>query len=226
MLFLQLFKKIKPKCNFSLKNQKNNAKIYKKIYKLMKGMNNQMYLIAGLGNPETDYANTRHNMGFDVINEIANRKGFNVIKKNFKGLYEITIIHEKKVLFLKPQTFMNLSGESIKEVIDFYKIPLEKILVIYDDIDVEKGKIRIRKTGNAGSHNGMKSIIDCLNSTDFARLRVGIGQPEYKDDLINYVIGFVPEEERNILKKGIYLAADAIDDILKYGIDIAMNKYN
>ena len=185
-----------------------------------------MYLIAGLGNPEIDYANTRHNMGFDVINEIAERNNIKIAKKNFKGLYEITTLQDKKVILLKPQTYMNLSGDSIKEAIDFYKIPLEKLIVIYDDIDVDKGKIRIRKKGQAGSHNGMKSIVDNLNTTDFARIRVGIGQPNFKEDMINYVIGYVPDEERTVLKKGVSLAADAVEEILKEGIDSAMNKFN
>ena len=185
-----------------------------------------MYLIVGLGNPENEYANTRHNMGFDTINEIAKNNNINITKSKFKGLYETGIIQGKKVILLKPQTYMNLSGESIKEVVNFYNIEPKEIIVIYDDIDIEKGKIKLRKKGGAGSHNGMKSVVEELNTTDFARIRVGIGQPEFKSDMINYVIGKVPEDEQKILKEGTHKAAEAVEEILKNGIDIAMNKFN
>ena len=185
-----------------------------------------MYLIVGLGNPENEYSNTRHNMGFDTINEIAKRNNIEVNKNKFKGLYQTTIIQNQKVILLKPQTYMNLSGESIKEVVDFYQIKPDEIIVIYDDIDTEKGKIRIRKQGGPGTHNGMKSVIENLNTTVFARIRIGIGQPEFKFDMINYVIGKVPEEEQKILHQGVIKAADAVEEIIKDGIDIAMNKFN
>lgn len=185
-----------------------------------------MYLIVGLGNPENEYSNTRHNMGFDTINEIAKRNNINITKTKFKGLYEIGIIQGKKVILLKPQTYMNLSGESVKEFINFYNISLDETIIIYDDIDVEKGNIKIRKKGGPGSHNGMKSIIQELNTTDFGRVRVGIGQPEFKNDMINYVIGKIPKEERETLHQGVERAAYAVEEIIKNGIDIAMNKFN
>lgn len=185
-----------------------------------------MYLIVGLGNPKNEYAHTRHNMGFDAINEVAEKNNINITKSKFKGLYETGIIQGKKVILLKPQTYMNLSGESIKEVVNFYNIEPKEIIVIYDDIDIEKGKIKLRKKGGAGSHNGMKSVVEELNTTDFARIRVGIGQPEFKSDMINYVIGKVPEDEQKILKEGTHKAAEAVEEILKNGIDIAMNKFN
>ena len=185
-----------------------------------------MYLIVGLGKPENEYAHTRHNMGFDAINEVAEKNNINITKSKFKGLYETGIIQGKKVILLKPQTYMNLSGESIKEVVNFYNIEPKEIIVIYDDIDIEKGKIKLRKKGGAGSHNGMKSVVEELNTTDFARIRVGIGQPEFKSDMINYVIGKVPEDEQKILKEGTHKAAEAVEEILKNGIDIAMNKFN
>lgn len=185
-----------------------------------------MYLIVGLGNPENEYANTRHNMGFDTINEIAKQNNINIVKTKFKGLYETGIIQGKKVILLKPQTYMNLSGESVKEIVDFYNINIEEIIVIYDDIDVEKGNIKIRKKGGSGSHNGMRSVIKELNSSEFGRIRVGIGQPEFKNDMINYVIGKVPEEEQKVLQQGVKKAAEAIEEIIKNGIDIAMNKFN
>lgn len=184
-----------------------------------------MYLIVGLGNPENEYSNTRHNMGFWTINEIARKNNIEVNKSKFKGLFGTGIIQGKKVMLLKPQTYMNLSGESIREVVDFYQIE-DNIIVIYDDIDTEKGCIRIRKKGGPGSHNGMKSIVENLQTTDFPRIRVGIGQPEYKNDIINYVIGKIPEEEQEILRQGVRKAAEAVEEVLKNGIDIAMNKYN
>ena len=168
-----------------------------------------MYLIVGLGNPENEYSNTRHNMGFDVINEIAKKYNIKVIKEKFNGLYETVIIQNQKVILLKPQTYMNLSGKCLKEIVDFYNIENENIIVIYDDIDTDKGKIRIRKKGGPGT-----------------RIRVGIGQPEFKNDMINYVIGNIPEEEKIVLQQGVKKAVDAIEEILKNGVDIAMNKFN
>ena len=185
-----------------------------------------MYLIVGLGNPEPEYSKTRHNMGFDVINELSKKYDIKVEKQGFNALYGTGIIENEKVILCKPQTYMNLSGESIKEVVNFYNIEPKEIIVIYDDIDIEKGKIKLRKKGGAGSHNGMKSVVEELNTTDFARIRVGIGQPEFKSDMINYVIGKVPEDEQKILKEGTHKAAEAVEEILKNGIDIAMNKFN
>lgn len=150
-----------------------------------------MYLIIGLGNPEKDYENTRHNMGFNVINKIAKQYEIEISKNKFKGLYGSGIIEGKKVILLKPQTYMNLSGESIKEIVQFYKIDLEQIIVIYDDIDIEPGKIKLKKSGGPGTHNGMKSVVHELNSVNFKRVRVGIGMPANKEDLIEYVIGAI-----------------------------------
>ena len=185
-----------------------------------------MYLIVGLGNPEEDYGGTRHNMGFDTLNKIAKQYEIEINKKKFKGLYGKGKIENKDVILLKPQTFMNLSGESIKECIDFYKINLENIIVIYDDIDIDKGIVKLRKKGSAGTHNGMKSVIQCIGTGEFSRVRIGIGMPEHKGDLINYVIGYVPEDEKEVLDKGCETAKNAIIEILKDGIDIAMNKFN
>lgn len=185
-----------------------------------------MYLIVGLGNPEEGYRETRHNMGFDTINKLAEQYHIEITKNKFKGLYGTGIIENEKVILLKPQTFMNLSGESIKECKDFYKIEEKNLIVVYDDIDIEPGIIKIRKTGGPGTHNGMKSVIQNLKTKNFPRIRVGIGMPEHKADLINYVIGHVPEEERKILDKSTTLAKDAIVEIIKSGIDNAMNQLN
>ncbi len=185
-----------------------------------------MYLIVGLGNPEEEYKNTRHNMGFDTINKLANDYNIEMNKQKFKAIYGMGTIEGEKVILLKPQTYMNLSGESIIEWVNFYKLAMDKLIIVYDDIDVEPATIKIRKKGSAGSHNGMKSVIQSLNTENFTRIRVGIGKPEYKGDMINYVIGKLPKEEYEELQKGTELAKKAIVEILANGVDIAMNKFN
>ena len=185
-----------------------------------------MYLIVGLGNPEQDYSNTRHNMGFNTINKLSKQYEIEVTKNKFKGLYGSGIIEGKKVILLKPQTFMNSSGESIKEIMQFYKIEPQDLIVIYDDIDIKPGIIKIRKAGGPGTHNGMKSVVHELNTQDFKRVRVGIGMPKEEQDLIEYVIGAIPEEEKENLENGTDLAKEAVISIIKDGIDIAMNKFN
>ena len=134
-----------------------------------------MYLIVGLGNPEEEYNKTRHNMGFNTINKISQKYKIDVKQNKFQALYGSGMIEKEKVILLKPQTYMNLSGNSVKEVVDFYKIEKEKILVIYDDMDIEPGKIKIRKKGSAGGHNGIKNIIQEIKKENFSRIREGIG---------------------------------------------------
>lgn len=185
-----------------------------------------MYLIVGLGNPEEEYSMTRHNMGFDTINKLSKEYNIQVNKDKFKGLYGMGEIEGEKVILLKPQTYMNLSGESIREIVNFYKIDIANLIVIYDDIDTDISNIRVRKKGSAGSHNGMKSVISNLNTQDFIRVRIGIGMPKNNQDLISYVIGHIPKEEQEKLDKGINLAKDAIIEILKNGVDSSMNKFN
>lgn len=184
-----------------------------------------MYLIVGLGNPEKDYSNTRHNMGFNVINKLAEKYDIQVNHSKFRGLYGTGMVNNEKVMLLKPQTFMNLSGESVKEVVDYYKIEIDNVFVIYDDIDLEPGVVRIRKSGGPGTHNGMKSLVHCLNNQNFPRIRVGIGRPE-NGDLIEYVIGAISEDDKLKLKEGVEKASNAMSSILENGIDIAMNKFN
>lgn len=185
-----------------------------------------MFLIIGLGNPEKDYGNTRHNMGFNVINKIAQKYNIEINRTKFKALFGSGNINNEKVILLKPQTFMNLSGESVKEAIDFYKLDLENVLIIYDDIDLAPGKIRIKKNGGPGTHNGMRSIVQHLGTENFARLRVGIGKPEDNTDLVEYVIGYVSQEDKELLEDGVKLAVEAVDTIINENIDSAMNKYN
>lgn len=185
-----------------------------------------MFLIVGLGNPEEEYSNTRHNMGFDTINKLANEYNIKINKNKFKGLCGSGIIENEKVILLKPQTYMNLSGESIKEAMAFYKIKSENIIVIYDDIDIEPGIIKIRKKGGTGGHNGMKSVISEIDTQNFPRIRIGIGKPENKGQLIEYVIGKIPQTDKDILEKATILGKEAILEIIKNGVDIAMNKFN
>ena len=185
-----------------------------------------MFLIVGLGNPEEEYSNTRHNMGFDTINKLANEYNIKINKNKFKGLCGSGIIENEKVILLKPQTYMNLSGESIKEAMAFYKIKSENIIVIYDDIDIEPGIIKIRKKGLTGGHNGMKSVISEIDTQNFPRIRIGIGKPENKGQLIEYVIGKMPQTDKDILEKATILGKEAILEIIKNGVDIAMNKFN
>ncbi|MBO5348929.1 MAG: aminoacyl-tRNA hydrolase [Clostridia bacterium] len=185
-----------------------------------------MYLIVGLGNPEAEYARTRHNMGVDVLNEISDKYKISISREKFKALYGTGEIEGEKVILIKPQTYMNLSGDSVIEFVNFYKIDINNVIVIYDDIDTIPGKIRIRKKGGPGTHNGMKSVVYRLNSEDFPRVRVGIGMPEYKNDLINYVIGNISDEDYETLKTGIQKASEAVVSIIKDGVDTAMNKYN
>lgn len=185
-----------------------------------------MYIIVGLGNPEPEYSNTRHNMGFDVINKLAKKHNINLNKNKFDAIYGTGIIENEKVLLVKPQTFMNNSGEAVEKFIKFYKESLENLLIIYDDMDTDIGNIRVRAKGGPGSHNGMKSIVNELSSEDFPRIRVGIGKPLNEFDRINYVIGKLSNEEHSKLEKGEELAVEAAEFWIKNGIDNSMNKFN
>lgn len=185
-----------------------------------------MYLIVGLGNPEEEYARTRHNMGFDVINQLAEKQNIKVNKNKFNSLYGSGTIGKEKVILIKPQTYMNLSGTAIREFKNFYKIDPANIVVIYDDLDIEPGIIKIRKKGGPGTHNGMKSVVSELQTEEFPRIRVGIGNPEHKNDLLNYILTKVPEENYKILKNAINNASNAIEEIIINDLDTAMNKYN
>lgn len=184
-----------------------------------------MYIIAGLGNPGAKYDKTRHNMGFHVIDILAERYGISVNKTQFKALTGQGIIRGKKVLLVKPQTFMNLSGQSISQVMNFYKVDHQDLMVVYDDLDLPLGNIRLRKSGGPGTHNGMRSVVGELGYKDFPRLRLGIGAPE-KNLMVNFVIGKVPKEEQIQLNQAASLGADAVEDYIESGIDLAMNRNN
>ena len=185
-----------------------------------------MYLIIGLGNPEEEYAKTRHNMGFDVINQLAEKYHIKVNKKKFNSLYGTGEVEGEKVILVKPQTYMNLSGNAVRDFLHFYKLSLQDLIVIYDDLDIEPGLMKIRKKGGPGTHNGMKSVVHELQSEDFVRLKIGIGNPLYKNDLLNYILTPIPDNEYKVLETAIQNATIAITEMITNGVDSAMNKYN
>ena len=185
-----------------------------------------MYLIVGLGNPEPSYSRTRHNMGFDAVNLIAKNNEIEFDKKGFEGIYGLGNIEEEKVILLKPQTYMNESGKSIVKIRDFYKIENDKIIVIYDDIDLDVGTVKLRKKGGAGTHNGMKSVISNLKTDEFVHIRIGTGKPIFKELLISHVLEKLTDEEYNKLTPAIEKASQATVEVIKNGVDIAMNKFN
>lgn len=185
-----------------------------------------MYLIAGLGNPGKEYSGTRHNIGFDTITRLCDDYHISLTSSKFKGLCGSGIIAGEKVLLVQPQTFMNNSGECIREAADFYRIDKEHILIIYDDISLPVGKMRVRAKGSAGGHNGMKSIIAHLQGEDFARIRIGIGEKPEGWDLADYVLGRFPKEELPLLRETVGRASQAVETILREGVGAAMNKFN
>ena len=186
-----------------------------------------MYIIAGLGNPGKEYENTRHNIGFDVIDRLAEEENIAVMESKHKALIGKGYVAGQKVILAKPQTFMNLSGESIREAVDFYKIdPETELIVIYDDISLAPGNLRIRKKGSAGGHNGMKNIILHLGTQVFSRIRVGVGEKPAGWDLADYVLGGFSKEDEALVKEACEHAAEAAAEILTDGPDKAMNDFN
>ncbi|GIM30191.1 peptidyl-tRNA hydrolase [Clostridium polyendosporum] len=183
-----------------------------------------MFLIVGLGNPGSEYVGTRHNIGFDVVDYLADKYNIEINRIKFKGVYGEGFIANEKVILLKPTTYMNLSGESIREIVNFYKLDNEQVIVIYDDISLEVGRLRIRNQGSAGGHNGIKSIIANLNSDTFPRVKVGVGQP--KHDLVSHVLGKFSGDERSILQRTVPAAVEAIETIIREDVKESMNKYN
>ncbi|MDE7131400.1 MAG: aminoacyl-tRNA hydrolase [Lachnospiraceae bacterium] len=186
-----------------------------------------MYIIVGLGNPDRQYQNTRHNIGFDVIDVIADKNNITVKERKHKALIGKGLVGGQKAVLVKPQTYMNLSGESVREVIDFYKADEKsELIVISDDISLDVGQIRIRKKGSAGGHNGLKNIILHLGHDEFQRVKMGVGQKPEGYDLVDYVLGHFPKEEREIMDESAKRAADAIEVMIAEGADAAMNLYN
>ncbi|MBE6956273.1 MAG: aminoacyl-tRNA hydrolase [Ruminococcaceae bacterium] len=185
------------------------------------------WLLVCLGNPGDKYENTRHNAGYMVADEIADRKNIPIQKLKYKALTNTTELGGQKVLVMKPVTYMNLSGEAVRQAADFYKIPAERILVVSDDTALAVGKLRIRKGGSAGGHNGLKSIIQQLGSDQFPRLRLGVGEKPHPDyDLADWVLGHFTGQDKKDMDASVSRAADAVECILAQGLDRAMNRYN
>lgn len=186
-----------------------------------------MFIIAGLGNPKREYDNTRHNIGFVLIDALAGKYHISVLNSQCKALIGKGIIEGQKVILAKPLTYMNLSGESIRPLADYYKIdPAAELIVVSDDVSLPPGQIRIRKKGSAGGHNGLKSVIGQLGSEEFYRIRIGVGEKPGGYDLADYVLGHFSKEEQILMKEGIEKAVSAAGLMLNGEIDRAMNEFN
>ena len=184
------------------------------------------WLIVGLGNPGEKYAHTRHNMGFLTVDLLAEQEGQKLNKVKFKSAFNIFPFAGQRCLVMKPQTYMNLSGEAVREAVQFYKIPPERVLVIYDDVSLPVGKLRVRPTGSAGGHNGIKNIIAHLGTQDFPRIKIGTGAPGEGGDMIDWVIGTPSQAERKILLDAFERAIDAAACVIEHGCQRAMNDFN
>ncbi len=186
-----------------------------------------MYIIVGLGNPDRQYQNTRHNIGFEVVDAIAGKNQITIGERKHKAVIGKGYVGGQKAVLVKPQTYMNLSGESVRQVIDFYKIEEKsELIVISDDVSLEPGQIRIRKKGSAGGHNGLKNIILHLGHDEFMRVKMGVGEKPEGYDLADYVLGHFSKEEREIMDESIMRAAEAVEVMITQGADAAMNLYN
>ena len=186
-----------------------------------------MYIIAGLGNPTLQYEGTRHNVGFDVIDTLADKYNISVDARKSRAFIGKGVIEGQKVILVKPQTYMNLSGESIRGLVDYYKIDVEhELLVIYDDISLDVGQLRIRKKGSAGGHNGIKNIIANLGTQNFPRIKVGVGEKPKKYDLADYVLSHFSKAERELMEEGYQKAVKAVEMLLDGEMEAAMNEYN
>lgn len=184
-----------------------------------------MFVFAGLGNPGVRYDSTRHNIGFEVIDQFARAHGISVRKVKHKALLGEGRVNGVPVVLVKPQTYMNLSGESLQSVMNFYKIPVTNLVVIYDDIDLDTGVMRIRQQGGAGTHNGMRSILAHLGTQNFPRVRMGVGKPT-QGELADYVLGRFRPEEIRLMEKAILTAVEALDAVICDGVQKAMNQFN
>ena len=185
------------------------------------------WLIVGLGNPGQKYEHTRHNMGFLTVDLLAEKQGVKLNKVKFKSAFNIMHFAGCKCLVMKPQTYMNLSGEAVREAAQFYKVPADHVLVIYDDVSLPVGKIRVRPTGSAGGHNGIKNIISHLGTQDFPRIKIGTGAPSGGGaEMIDWVIGVPSQAERKVLLESFEKAIQAAECVIEYGCQKAMNDYN
>ena len=185
------------------------------------------WLLVCLGNPGDQYENTRHNVGFQVADAVAERHDVPIQRLKFRALTNTITVGEKKVLLMKPVTYMNLSGEAVHEAASFYKVPPERILVVSDEVALAPGKIRVRRSGSAGGHNGLKNIIAHLGTDQFPRIRVGVGQKPHPDyDMAGWVLGKFQGEDKKAVEEAVKRAADAAECLIQEGVDKAMNRYN
>ena len=185
------------------------------------------WLLVCLGNPGAQYENTRHNVGFQVADAVAERHNVPIQRLKFRALTNTITVGEKKVLLMKPVTYMNLSGEAVHEAASFYKVPPERILVVSDEVALAPGKIRVRRSGSAGGHNGLKNIIAHLGTDQFPRIRVGVGQKPHPDyDMAGWVLGKFQGEDKKAVEEAVKRAADAAECLIQEGVDKAMNRYN
>ncbi|WP_373483125.1 aminoacyl-tRNA hydrolase [Acetobacterium sp.] len=185
-----------------------------------------MHLIIGLGNIGKEYDGTRHNIGFETLDYLSDKKGITITKKEQNGLTGVYREDGQKIMLAKPTTYMNNSGLCVAGLMNFYDIPLENLLVIYDDIDLATGDVRIRQRGSAGTHNGMRSIIQHLGNPEFSRIRIGIGRPRIGSELVHYVLGRFPKSEFPAMENAVIEAAKGVDIFVKDGVDLAMNRIN
>ena len=185
-----------------------------------------MYIIAGLGNPEKRYEKTRHNIGFRLVDALADRNGITFSDRKHNGLIGKGVIAGEKVMLVKPLTYMNLSGECVGAVADYYNVEPENVIVLFDDISLDVGRLRIRKKGSAGGHNGIKSIISHLGSENFPRLKFGVGDKPQGMDLADYVLGRFSKSEEAVIAKESEKACEAVECMIAEGCDAAMNRYN
>jgi PTH1 family peptidyl-tRNA hydrolase len=185
-----------------------------------------MFLVVGLGNPGPEYEATRHNLGFKVIEELAGRLGLTSFKDKFHSFIAEAPFHNYRVLLAQPQTFMNNSGPAVRGMLDWYKLQPKNLILIYDDLDLEVGQLRLREKGNAGGHHGVESVIASVGTTEFTRVRIGIGRENLTGDAADYVLKKIPPEQRELLAEAVVRAADAVEEIVKSGLAVAMNQFN
>ncbi len=185
-----------------------------------------MYIIVGLGNPGKQYEHTRHNVGFEVIDRLAEKNDILMTERKHRAFCGKGLIGGQKVMLLKPQTFMNLSGESVKSAVDFYQIGTDELIVVYDDVSLSPGQLRIRRAGSAGGHNGIKNIIAQLGTQEFPRVKVGVGEKPERMDLADYVLSHFSKGEWEMMEEAFKEAADAVEVMIADGVDAAMNRFN
>jgi len=196
-------------------------------YMIFKSKANYDWLIVGLGNPGLQYENTRHNAGFIAADKLAQENGFDFNKNKFEALCGEFKLKDRRILVIKPQTYMNNSGRAVQKTASFYKIPVDRIIIMHDDISLDVGKLRMRRKGSDGGQKGMRDIIELFGTEDIMRIKIGVGKKPHPDyDLVNWVLGKFPKEQQKDLEQAISNTAAAVKEIIINGIDSAMNKYN